>query len=57
MCNGCQEYDVTREVEVPTVATGSRTTVLVRDRVDSHGKILFRTILSEPATILYTAAA
>lgn len=58
MCKGCQEYLVRRKVQVPTVATGSRTMVWVEDLVDSHGQILERTILSIPETeFLYTRAA
>lgn len=52
MCQGCQEYDVTREIYLPTVATASRTTVWVTDRVDSHGHILVRTYRTEPKTIM-----
>lgn len=52
MCHGCQEYLVTREIEIPTVATTSRTTVLVRDRIDSHGKVLTRDWLAEPKIVI-----
>lgn len=52
MCHGCQEYLVTREIELPTVGTVSRSMVWVKDRVDSHGRVLTRLYLSEPRFVI-----